>query len=153
MASEIRVARVSADDADFLKLVRELDAYLSIFNGADDAVYSGFNKLDSVYGAVVVYKDDEGVGCGAFRDLGNGLGEVKRMFVKPESRGLGVAYRALVELEDWAREAGLRRFQLETGAELPDARRLYERSGYQYIPNYEPYVGLDRSVCMAKDLR
>lgn len=152
MTDEIKVARVSADNPQFLGLVRELDVYLSEFNGADDAMYSGFNKLDNVHGAVVAFLGELAVGCGAFRNLGDGLGEVKRMFVQPTVRGKGVAFRVLVEIEDWAKEAGIYRLQLETGAELPDARRLYERSGYEYIPKYEPYVGLDRSVCMAKNL-
>ncbi|MBC8064255.1 MAG: GNAT family N-acetyltransferase, partial [Chlorobia bacterium] len=106
----------------------------------------------AVKGAIVAYSGDVPVGCGAFRILEDGLGEVKRMYVPPEYRGRGIARGVLQEIERWSVELGIRRLQLETGAELPDARRLYEGSGYEYIPNYEPYAGLDRSVCLAKNL-
>jgi hypothetical protein len=41
---------------------------------------------------------------------------------------------------------------LETGKQQPEAIRLYEKSGYAYIPNYGQYAGVDNSVCMKKEL-
>lgn len=152
MSDQVWVERVESDDPRFRKLVAELDAFLAAFDGPDHAMYSGFNKVDSVKGAVVAFLREEPVGCGAFRQFEGGLGEVKRMYVLPRLRGRGVARAVLAEIEAWARELGIERLQLETGAELAGARKLYEGRGYEYIPNYEPYVGLDRSVCLAKDL-
>lgn len=152
MSSVAQVQRVEPNHPDFLSLVTQLDAFLAGFDGPDHSMYSGFNKLDSVKGAVVAYLDDEAVGCGAFRILDSESGEVKRMFVPPAHRSKGIARSVLNEIEEWCRELGVVRLQLETGAELESARRLYESNGYSYIPNYEPYVGLDRSVCLAKTL-
>jgi len=84
--------------------------------------------------------------------MDGGVVEIKRMFVDEASRGQGVAARVLAELESWAVELGARRAILETGVGLLPAVRLYRRSNYQIIENYPPYVGVDTSVCMGKNL-
>lgn len=150
---DIQAVRCSPNDEEFLGLVNELDTYLSHYNGPDREFYSGFNNLDSLVGAVVARRGSEPVGCGAFRRRGNDRGEVKRMYVRPDSRGQGIARIVLTELEKWAAELELDCLQLETGSFMEDARRLYESAGYRYIPNFPPYVGLEASVCMEKRIR
>jgi len=75
------------------------------------------------------------------------------MFVDPEARGQGIAAAILADLEAWATELGYQTAILETSKRLEPAVRLYLRSGYEVIPNYEPYVGIDDSVCMGKELQ
>lgn len=140
------------NEANFKGMVAELDAYLAQYNGPDHEFYANYNNLESLLGAVVATMDSVPVGCGAFRRREGRIGEVKRMFVQPAHRGKGVARKVLQEIETWAREQGLDCLQLETGAFMDDARRLYESSGYAYIPNYPPYVGLEASVCLEKRL-
>ena len=71
------------------------------------------------------------LGMGALRRHGVGVGEVKRMFVKPEARGLGVGGAVLERIEALAREQGLTRIVLETGSNFDAAKRVYERGGFQ----------------------
>ena len=84
----------------------------------------------------------EPVGCGAMRALGSGVGELKRMWVSPEVRGLGVGRRLLAELERVAIGRGLRTLRLDTNGSLTEALRLYRTSGYREIPRYNdnPYA-------------
>ena len=93
-----------------------------------------------------------GVACGAFRPLLGHVAEIKRMFVVPDCRGRGYSKAVLQELERLAREDGYTTVRLETGNRQPEAIRLYERSGYQRIPNFGAYVGSARSVCFEKQL-
>ncbi|SIT88092.1 GNAT family N-acetyltransferase [Pontibacter indicus] len=78
--------------------------------------------------------------------------EVKRMYVLPEGRNQGIASKVLAELEAWAQELAYARCILETGLKQPEAIGLYQKSGYQQIPNYAQYAGVENSVCFEKVL-
>ncbi len=78
--------------------------------------------------------------------------EVKRMFVRPEFRGTGVAELLLTAAEEAVRAAGLPRVILQIGHLQPVAVRFYERSGYHRIPIFAPYHTLPLSNRFAKNL-
>jgi GNAT superfamily N-acetyltransferase len=101
---------------------------------------------------VLVREGDEPVACGAIRDLGDGVGELKRMYVVPAQRGRGHSRRVLTELERIAKEAGFRRLVLETGVLQVQAMGLYLSAGYRSIPNFGEYAAETSSRCFAKDL-
>lgn len=86
--------------------------------------------------------DDAAVGCGALKAIGRGVGEVKRMWVAPPARGLGIAQRLLDALEAQAAGMGLRTLRLDTNRSLAEARALYLRNGYREIAAYNdnPYA-------------
>ena len=67
--------------------------------------------------------------------------EIKRMWVAPSVRGIGLGRRLLVELERHARAAGTKVLQLETNRALTEAISLYRQSGFVEVPafNEEPY--------------
>ena len=78
--------------------------------------------------------------------------EVKRMYTSIEGRGKGMATKVLMELEIWAKQLGYEKCILETGKRQPDAIKLYMKNGYQLIPNYGQYSGIENSVCFEKKL-
>src|SRR2546421_2241722 len=82
------------------------------------------------------------VGCGALKFHKNTVGELKRMWVAPHARGLGLGRRLLEALEHEAREAGMTVIHLETNHTLMEAIELYRHSGYQEVAafNNEPYA-------------
>lgn len=84
----------------------------------------------------------EAVGCGALKVQEQGFGELKRMWVAPQLRGLGLARRLLAALEAQAAAAGVRVLRLDTSRHLPEARALYIKSGYVEIAAYNdnPYA-------------
>lgn len=84
----------------------------------------------------------EAIGCGALRPLGDGVGEIKRMWVSPAARGLGVGGRLLAELEHNARRRRMRVVRLDTHDSLTEALRLYRTAGYREIDRFNdnPYA-------------
>lgn len=149
----ISLVRTNSGSPDFVSLVILLDAELRIRDGEDHAFYAQFNKIDSLQQVVVAYSDGIAVGCGAIKPFADRTAEVKRMFVRPENRGKRVAGEILRELEAWAKELNFDECVLETGHKQPEAIALYKRSGYDVIPNYGQYIGMDNSVCMKKKIR
>ncbi|MCW5923039.1 MAG: GNAT family N-acetyltransferase [Saprospiraceae bacterium] len=146
------IKRTDSSNPDFVALVRHLDAELATRDGDDHAFYAQFNKIDSLKNVVVAYWNGKAVGCGAFKPLEDGVMEVKRMFVSPELRGKGIASSVLSELEHWASELGAHSCCLETGLRQPEAIALYQKNGYDRIPNYGQYMGVENSVCFEKHL-
>ncbi|HEX8426906.1 GNAT family N-acetyltransferase [Hymenobacter sp.] len=144
----LHVTRTTSDNLDFRELVQLLDQDLSVRDGVEHAFYAQFNKIDKIRHAVVAYYNNQLVGCGAFREFSKEQVEIKRMFVRPEYRGQGVAQAVLAELERWAQELHYTGYVLETGKKQPEAIRLYEKSGYKLIPSYGQYVNVENSVCM-----
>jgi GNAT superfamily N-acetyltransferase len=84
----------------------------------------------------------EPVGCGALKLHGDGPAEIKRMWVDPSARGLGVGRRLLAELEQYAARSGSRLLRLETNHVLDEAIALYRSAGYTEVAafNDEPYA-------------
>jgi GNAT superfamily N-acetyltransferase/DNA-binding MarR family transcriptional regulator len=82
------------------------------------------------------------IGCGALKLRGAAPAELKRMWVDPMSRGLGVGRRLLESLEALARENGVRALRLETNRALKEAIELYRRAGFVEVApfNDEPYA-------------
>ena len=82
------------------------------------------------------------VGCGALKLHGAEPAEIKRMWVSPEARGLGLGRRLLGALERQAHAAGAASVRLETNRALTEAIQLYRSSGYTEVPafNTEPYA-------------
>lgn len=146
------IKRTNEEDADFLSLVKLLDVELAERDGEEHSFYAQFNKPVGLTGVVVAYRDGEAVGCGAFKKYDEHSVEIKRMYVRPDRRGLRIAGEVLADLEKWANEVGFSEYVLETGFKQPEAIALYRRSGYDVIPNYGQYVGVENSVCMHKKL-
>jgi len=148
----VEIIRTDSENKDFVELVRHLDAELAERDGDEHAFYAQFNKIAKLKHVVLAYEHGKALGCGAIRGLESGDIEIKRMFVPLENRGQGIATKVLVELEDWAREMSFTRGVLETGLKQPEAIRLYEKNGYERIPNYGQYIDVGNSVCFGKDL-
>jgi GNAT superfamily N-acetyltransferase/2'-5' RNA ligase len=76
------------------------------------------------------------VGCGALRVFEPGVGEIKRMYVRPTARGRGVGSQLLTALLAQAAAMGFGRVRLDTAPELTEALALYRRFGFTAIPPY-----------------
>jgi len=147
-----KILRTDTESKDFQELVRKLDAYLAEIDGEENAFYSQYNKIEFLDKVVVLYQGEVPVACGAMKpSTGDNL-EIKRMYTSPEFRGRGLASQVVYELEKWAKESGAKACVLETGKRQRDAVALYKKLGYQIIPNFEPYVGVENSLCFEKKL-
>lgn len=146
----LRLKRTDSSNTDFQLLVAELDKDLKIRDGEEHDFYHQFNHIVNIKHVVVAYENDKAVGCGAVKSFSAGSMEVKRMYVQPASRGKGIASVILTELENWAREMGIKKCVLETGIKQPEAISLYKRNGYHIIPNFGQYENVENSVCFEK---
>jgi ribosomal protein S18 acetylase RimI-like enzyme len=91
---------------------------------------------------LVAWLQEEPIGCGALKFHTDEPTELKRMWVAPRARGLGLGRRLLTELETAAAAAGARVVRLETNRALTEAIALYRRAGYVEVErfNAEPYA-------------
>jgi GNAT superfamily N-acetyltransferase len=148
----IKILRINSDNNDFLELVRLLDSDLNLRYGSIQAQYNEYNKIATIDTAVIGYVNQVPAGCGCFKVLSHDTIEVKRMFVKPEFRGSGLAKLLLLEIEKWGMEKGYSGAVLETGIQQPEAIKFYTKLGYLQRENYGQYIGNDNSICMSKKL-
>jgi len=104
-------------------------------------------------GVFIVVRDEDGraLACGGVARYDESRGELKRMYVLPEERGLGLGRRVLVELEEHARRLGYEALVLETGTR-PEALGLYTSAGYEPCPCWPPYSTRELSRCFEKTL-
>ncbi len=149
----ISLIRTDSANKDFIRLVKDLDADLAVRDGEEHSFYSQFNKIDLIRHVIVVYKNSIPISCGAIKQYDPKTMEIKRMFTSPENRGKGFAGLILLELENWAKEMNFEKCILETGKRQAEAIGLYKKSGYDIIPNYGQYAGIENSVCFKKDLK
>ncbi len=91
---------------------------------------------------VVARLDGRAVGCGALKRPMAGTGEIKRLWIDPATRGLGIGRRLLTALEDMARDMGLSRVRLDSNRALTEAIALYGKCGYAEVARFndDPYA-------------
>lgn len=151
---DMKVVHTNSQNTDFIALVRELDKYLSVKDGDAHEFYDQYNGIESLNDVVLVYNEQgEAVACGAFKPYEKNEAEIKRMYVRPAARGNGLATIVLQALEQKALEKGLQHSILETGKYMEDAVAFYKKNGYNEIPNFGQYEGIDNSICFRKDLK
>ena len=90
----------------------------------------------------VAYLHGEPIGCGAVKHHDGAPAEIKRMWIAPSARGLGLGRRLLETLEACARERGARLAHIETSAVLGEALALYRSTGWVEVApfNDEPFA-------------
>lgn len=149
----VRLKRTSTKDNDFKNLISELDTDLQSRYKDVTYQFDAFTDVHHVNTAVVAYIQDIAVGCGCFKEIGENTVEIKRMFVNPYFRGFGVASSIIDELLTWARQLYYEDAVLETGKRQPESIKLYSKHGFSIIDNFGPYIGMEESVCMRKELK
>ena len=149
----VEIFRTVSNNSDFQFLVSLLDHFQQILDGEEHSFYAQFNKIDTLSEVLVAYIEGIPVASGALRSYNNSTVEIKRMFVKPEYRGRGIAMLILKELESWAKELNFSTCILETGKKQIEAISLYKKAGYMQITSYGQYKNVENSVCMKKEIR
>jgi putative acetyltransferase len=136
----IEIIRERPDTPDAIQLLAELDAYLmSLPYPAESRHAFPVEKLlrEQVNFFVTRY-EHEPAGCGGIK-LHSDYAEVKRMYVRPSYRGLGLGKSMLNRLADYARQEKIEVLRLETGIYQVEAIGLYERYGFQRRAPFSEY--------------
>jgi GNAT superfamily N-acetyltransferase len=152
MNNKITITKTTSENPDFINLITAFDSYLWAKYPELKKNYWGNNIIEINPNVVLIYLDDKAVACGCFKKYDANTVEIKRMFVSPEARGMGLAQKILQELELLASELDYSYAVLETLFKQTAAIALYQKVGYEIVENYEPYVGLENSVCMRKKI-
>jgi len=140
------------DTADAITLITELDAILAPGYPPESRHGYSVEKLRQEGVVFFVMRHEEiPAGCGGLQVYPD-YGEVKRMYVRPQFRGLGLGKLMLNHLVHYARQQGLDVLRLETGIYQHEAISLYERSGFQRIPPFGAYQVDPLSVFFEKHL-
>jgi putative acetyltransferase len=139
---DIVIERAEGPTDEVRLLVGELEAELSQHYPPEqrhgltlDALFASHVRF------FVAWADGRPAGCGgvAFFD---GFAEVKRMYVRPEARGRGVAEAILARLVTEMSAAGVSLLRLETGVQQRAALRFYQRAGFRTCAAFEPYASM-----------
>jgi GNAT superfamily N-acetyltransferase len=151
----VRIEPIALDDGVISGLLAAQQAEMASYYGGEGG--SGapprgqeFQPPDGVF--LAARRDGEVVGCGGICRLEDGVAELRRMYVAPSARGLGIGRRLLAALESAATELGYSRIRLETGFRQREAIGLYESAGFRRGDCWGPYLTDPKSVCYEKAL-
>ncbi|HLK61686.1 MAG TPA: GNAT family N-acetyltransferase [Chthonomonadaceae bacterium] len=151
MSTTISLERPDTEDAQIL--IAELESHLASFYPAESRHGYSVEKLIAQGVAFFLIRHDEShAGCGGIQLFGTEYGEIKRMYVRPSYRGLGLGKLMLEHLASYARERGVGLLRLETGIHQHAAIALYERMGFLRIPPFGEYREDPLSVFFEKRL-
>ncbi|MBS7232000.1 GNAT family N-acetyltransferase [Flavobacterium psychroterrae] len=152
MNSKIKVVKTTSENPDFISLIKIFDTFLWERYPELKKEYWGNNLIEFNPNVILIYLDEKPVASGCFKKHNESTVELKRMFVLPKARGLGLAQLVINELEIEAQNLGFQSMILETLYKQTEAISLYQKVGFEIIDNYEPYVGLINSICMSKTI-
>lgn len=148
----MKIIKKSPNEPEALILMEELSKSLEAITG--DSGKNSFNSNDvcvprSLF--VIAYDEaGEAIGCGGIRPINESIAEVKRMFAKTKTKGVGT--QILSYLETQARKLGYSALWIETRLINERAVTFYKNRGYYEIPNYGKYVDNPKAICFEKKI-
>lgn len=133
----------SADEIEIVRsLMREYQQRLGV-----DLSFQGFdNELDALPGSyapptgrlLLAWHENTAVGCVALQRINSSRAEMKRLYVPPSARGLGVGRKLVEQLLAEAQTIGYSEVVLDTLPNMGEAQRLYQQFGFREIEPYRP---------------
>lgn len=149
--SAITITREPPDSPDAQSLIAELDTLLEpLYPTRSRHGYTVAKLIDRQVHFFLIRHNGTPAGCGGIQFFGSEYGEIKRMYVRPEFRGLGLGRQMLNHLERYAQQHDINVLRLETGIHQHEAIALYEQFGFQRIPPFGEYFQDPVSRCYEK---
>lgn len=148
-----KIEKENINSKDAYELINELSDELCRMTGSNGRGSFDNSDMDNPRALFVIAREDNGmaVGCGAFREVTGDVAELKRMYTRRKSYGIGSM--VLDYLENRAKEFGYSRIVLETRKCNTKAVSFYMKNGYQVINNYGKYMDRPEAICFEKLLR
>ena len=123
-------------DTQVLKLFSEHDDFMIDFLGADKVYYTRYSEKENIEAVWIVYSENLPIGCIAYRKKENGVGEIKRMFIKDRYRGQ----------ENHAKNQNCHTLFLDTRITLEPAVSLYRNFGFAITFQQGLYVQMEKKI-------
>jgi len=150
----VRIEQVAPDSPAAVELIRELDDHLDQqpYTASSRHAFSVDKLIREDVAFFVLSYFDQLAGCGGVKLFANDYGEVKRMFVRPKYRGLGLGMNILDYLAEHTRAHHINILRLETGIYQKEAIGLYEKYGFKRRSPFGSYREDPLSVYFEKML-
>ncbi len=133
-------------DENVLELFSEHDDYMLDFLGDDKWCYTRYNGNENIENIWVVYNDTLPIGCIAYRNKADGVGEVKRLYVRNEFRGKGISKTLLNIVECYAKGQGCSTLFLDTRITLEPAVSIYRSFGFNIVFQQGLYIQMKKDI-------
>lgn len=133
-------------DTTVLELFSEHDDFMIEFLGEDSHYYTRYTEKENIENVWVAFVEDLPAGCIAYRKKADGVGEVKRLFLRKEYRGKGISKELLKLVENHARTRGCTTLFLDTRITLEPAVSLYRANGFDIIFQQGLYVQMEKKI-------
>ena len=151
MPPSVTITPERPDTPDARMLIAELDALLEPLYPIDARFgYSVDKIIKQGVHFFLVRVDNEPAGCGGVQFFGHEFGELRRMYIRPQYRGLKLGKTLLEHLQAYTRAQGIPKLRLETGIYQTDAIAMYEKFGFYQIPPFGVYKPDPISRCYEK---
>lgn len=142
----MEIVTVNAFDPRILPLFSEYDDFMMEFLGEDRVYYIRYGEGEQIECAWLAMQKDRPVGCVAFRQRAEGIGEVKRLYVRPECRRRGGARHLLQAVEEHAVGQGCHTLFLDTRITLEPAVSLYRSFGFSITVQEGLYIQMEKRL-------
>ena len=142
----MRIVSMNITDQNVLQLFSEHDDYMIDFLGDDKWCYTRYNANENIENVWVVYLGNIAIGCIAYRKKTDGIGEVKRLYIRSEYRGKGISKKLLDMVESYAKEQGCHTLFLDTRITLEPAVTIYRNFGFSIIFQQGLYIQMEKKL-------
>jgi len=142
----MNIQSMKITDTTVLELFSLHDDFMIEFLGEDSHYYTRYTENEKIENVWVVYVENLPAGCIAYRTKADGVGEVKRLFIRKEYRGKGISKELLNLLEKHAREQGCTKLFLDTRITLEPAVSLYRSFGFDITFQQGLYVQMEKEI-------
>lgn len=148
---DITISKGNINAKEAKELIDDLSCELNKITG--DSGRGSFMNSDmdnprSIF--IIAREDGKAVGCGALREISSETAEIKRMFSRKKTSGIGS--KMLEYLEARAKEFGYKKIVLETRKRNENAVKFYLKNGYIIVSNYGKYEYMAEAICFEKIL-
>ena len=140
------IVSMNISDKSVLSLFSEHDDYMIDFLGDDKWCYTRYSENENIENVWVVYSDNFPIGCIAYRKKADGVGEVKRLYIRNEYRGKGISKALLKTVECYAKKQGCNTLFLDTRITLEPAVSIYRSYGFNIVFQQGLYIQMEKKI-------
>ena len=142
----MEIVPMDVNESCIQELFSEHDDYMIDFLGEDKWCYTRYSEKENFGKVWLVSINKHPAGCIAYREKADGVAEVKRLFIRMEYRGQGIAKDLLKTVECYAKEQGCHTLFLDTRITLEPAVSIYRAFGFNIVFQQGLYIQMEKKL-------